>query len=79
MYGESNMGIYYIMCKIETQCKFAIWCRELKQVLCDNLEEWDGKGDGRDVQEGVAMGVPMADSCWCDIKPQNSVKQICLN
>ena len=28
------------------------WVRELKQGLCDNLEGWDGEGDGREVQEG---------------------------
>ena len=33
--------------------------------LCDNLEGWNGEGDGREVQEGGDMGVPMADSCWC--------------
>ena len=28
------------------------------------VEGWDGEGDGREVQEGGDMGVPMADS-WC--------------
>ena len=37
--------------------------QELKPGLCDNLEGWDGKGDGRDVREGGDTGVPMADSC----------------
>ena len=36
--------------------------RERKQGLCDNLEGWDGEGDGRKVWEGWDMGVPMADS-----------------
>ena len=27
------------------------------------LEEWDGVGDGRDVQVGGNIGNPMADSC----------------
>ena len=27
-------------------------CRELKLVLCDNLEWWDGVGGRREVQEG---------------------------
>ena len=31
--------------------------------LYDNLEGWDGEGDGRKVREGGDMGVPMADSC----------------
>ena len=26
--------------------------RELKQGLCNNLEGWDGEGDGKEVQEG---------------------------
>ena len=38
MYGESNKEIYNIICKIESQWEFAIWLRELKQGLCDNLE-----------------------------------------
>ena len=28
-----------------------------------NLEEWDGAGDGREVQEGGDIFIPMADSC----------------
>ena len=38
MYGESNMGTYIIICKIDTQWEFAVWLRELKEGLCDNLE-----------------------------------------
>ena len=34
-----------------------------KQGLCINLEEWDGVGDGREVQEGVDLCMPTADSC----------------
>ena len=25
---------------------------------------WDGEGDGREVQNGGVMCIPMADSCW---------------
>ena len=32
-------------------------------MLCDNLEEWDGEGDGRTVQEGGHLWIPAADSC----------------
>ena len=39
MYGESNIEIYITICKIDNQWEFAVWLRELKQVLCDNLEE----------------------------------------
>ena len=36
--------------------------KKLKQRLCINLEEWDGKGDGREVQKGGDICIPMADS-----------------
>ena len=32
-------------------------------MLCDNLDQRDGVGSGREVQEGGAMCIPMADSC----------------
>ena len=48
--------------KIDRQREFAVRLRELKQGLCDNLERWDGEGDGREASEGGDMGVPIADS-----------------
>ena len=38
MYGKSKM---------DSQWKFAIWLRKLKEGLCINLEGWGGEGDGR--------------------------------
>ena len=32
-------------------------------MLCDNLEGGDGVGDGREVQEGRDICMPVADSC----------------
>ena len=32
-------------------------------MLCDNLEEWDGEGVGRDFQEGGDTCIPLANSC----------------
>ena len=58
----------------------AIWLKELKERVCDNLEWWNGEGDGREIWEGGDMGVPMANSCWyMTKKPQNSVKQLSFN
>ena len=37
---------------------------KIKQGLCTNLEGWDGEGDGREVQKGGDIRIPMADSCW---------------
>ena len=52
MHGESNTETYITICKIDSQCEFAIWLRKLKQGLYINLEGWDVEGDGREVQEG---------------------------
>ena len=51
MYEKSNMETYIIICKIDHQWEFAVWLRKLKQRLCINLEEWDGEGDGREIQK----------------------------
>ena len=64
MYGENNMETYITMCQIDSQWEFALWLRKLKQVLCINLEEWDGEGDEREGQKGEDRCIPMADSCW---------------
>ena len=42
------METYITICKINSQQEFALWLRKLKQGLCINLEEWDGrKMEGR--------------------------------
>ena len=64
-YGESHMETYITICKIDSQWEFAVWLRELKQWLCNNLEGWDGEGDGKEIQGGGDICIPMADSCWC--------------
>ena len=51
------------MCKIDSQWEFAVWLRKLKQGLCVNLEEWHGEADGRELQKGGDICIPMADSC----------------
>ena len=62
MYGESNMETYITICKIDRQWEFAVCLRELKQGLCDNLEGWNGEGDGREIKEGRGMDALMAGS-----------------
>ena len=46
-----------------SQQEFVVWLRKLKQGLCINLEGWDGEGDGREVQTGEDICIPIADSC----------------
>ena len=52
MHGKSNMETYITICKVDRQREFAVWLRKLNQGLSINLEEWDGAGDGREVQNG---------------------------
>ena len=43
MFGKSNLETYIAVCKIDSQWKFAVWLRKLKQVFRINLEGWDGE------------------------------------
>ena len=63
MYGKSNSETYITLCKVDSRWEFAVCLREHKQGLRINLERWDGKGDGREVQEGGDICTPVADSC----------------
>ena len=63
MYGKSYIETYITICKIDSQWEFAVWLRKLKQGFCINLEEWDGKGDAREIQKGEDISIPVAYSC----------------
>ena len=62
MYGKNNMETYTTICKIDSQWEFAVCLRKLKQGFCINLEE--GEGNGKEVQKGGDIFIPMADSCF---------------
>ena len=49
--------------KIDSQWEFAVKFRKLKQGLWINLEGWGGEGNGREVQKGEDICVPMFDLC----------------
>ena len=68
MYRKSNMETYITISKIDSQWEFAVWFRKVKQGLCNNLEGWDGEGDGSEVQKGrdiciLSNGKPLQYSC----------------
>ena len=46
----------------DSQWEFAVWLRELKPGLCDNLEQWDGVKGGREVQEEGDICITVYDS-----------------
>ena len=62
MYGKSNMETSINIHKIDSQWEFVVWLRKLKPGLCINLEGWDGEGDGREVQKGEDICIPMDES-----------------
>jgi len=62
MYGESNMETYITICKTDSQWKFVVCLRELKQGLCINLDGWMGKEMGwRFTREGTYIHLIHAD------------------
>ena len=63
IYGKNNKETYIAICKIDSQQEFALWLRKLKQALCINLAGWGGERDGKQVQKGGDICIPMADSC----------------
>ena len=57
------METYITMYNTDSQQEFSVWLRKLKEVLCINLEAWDGKEDGNELENGGDICIPMADSC----------------
>ena len=57
------METYIIIYEIDNQWEFAIWLRKLKQGFCINLEGLDGEEEGREVEEGGDICIPMSDRC----------------
>ena len=59
------METYITKCTIDSQWEFGVWLRKLKEGLCINLEGWDEERDGKGLQKGEDICIPMADSCCC--------------
>ena len=57
------METYTTICKINSQWEFSVCLRKLRQGLCINIEGWDGEGDGKEIEEGGDLCIPMTDSC----------------
>ena len=60
MYRKRNMETYITVCKIANG-NLLYGSGNSKQGLCSNLEGWNGEGDGREVQKGRDICIPMAD------------------
>ena len=71
MYGENNLETYITICKIDSQWEFALCFRKLRQGLCINLEGWNGEGDGKEVQKGGDICIPMAEKKFISVLQKN--------
>ena len=64
MYGDSNTETYITICKIDSQWEFAVCFR--KPQNRGSVSTWRGgmgQEDGRKVQKGGNIHIPMADLC----------------
>ena len=62
MYGKNNMEIYITICKIDNKWWFSVGLRKLKALYQPRGMGWGGEGDGKEVQKGVDICIPMANS-----------------
>ena len=53
--------LYYFMLN-QSKWEFALCHREFNLVLCDDLERWDGQGEGREFQQQGDMCIALAES-----------------
>ena len=72
VYGKSNMKTYITICKMDSQREFAVWLREVKPGLGNNLEGEMGKEVGGKVNHGWFMLMFGRNQC-------NTVKQLSFN
>ena len=56
-------SIYTNIYKIDSQWKFAVWLRELKLGLCNNLDGWKEWEVGGEIQEEGNICTSMVNSC----------------
>ena len=59
--------------KIASGHLLAVWLQELKLGLCNNLEESDGVGGGREVQEGGDICILMTDSHYYMVEANSTL------
>ena len=71
----------YTLANVKSQLEFAVWLREFKLGLCNNLGDLGRAGGGREIPEGgdictIVIYVQyvhmyqctMVNSCWCMTK-----------
>ena len=57
------METYITICKTDSHGGICCMAQETQTGTCIYLEWWYWEGDGRDVQKGGDICIPMAESC----------------
>ena len=78
MCGKSNMKTYITICKRDSQLGIWYMAQETQTGALYQPRGWDGEGDGREVQKGGDICIPMADSCWGLTETEKFCKAIIL-
>ena len=63
MHGKINMGTYIIMCKIGSQTGICCMAQETQTGALYQPRGVGWRGNGREVQKGWDICIPIADSC----------------
>ena len=63
--------------QVNSQWEFAIWLKEFKLGLYNNLEGWEWARGGREIQEVGDICTPIVNSCWC-MTNQNIFWWLCI-
>ena len=58
-------NIFPLFCGLSFNVIYAVWCRELSWVVCDDLNGWDRFVGRREVQEGGDICIHIVDSLCC--------------
>ena len=58
-------NIFPLFCGLSFSVIYAVWCRELSWVVCDDLNGWDRFVGRREVQEGGDICIHIVDSLCC--------------
>ena len=81
MYGKNNMETYITICKIaQGNLLYGSGNSNRDSVSTYTPQGWGGEGDGREVQKGGNVCIPMTEFMLnFDRKQQNSAKQLSFN
>ena len=63
--------------QVNSQWEFAIWLKEFKLGLYNNLVGWEWAWGGREIQEVGDICTPIVNSCWC-MTNQNIFWWLCI-